>query len=170
MMKSKAAPIGIPVGKKFIFLDIDGVLNSWRTCAHTGQYPHSFNEKERAKFDWTAIGLVRTAAIRANAEVILSSSWRYYYKPEEAGDFLGIPIYRITPWSLKNQRWRGSEIAEFLSENPCEKYCIIDDETDFFPEQEEFLVRTDEKNGLSYQDFEKILEILDAPRTGKGLW
>lgn len=160
-INKKAAPIGTPLGKKFIFLDIDGVLNSYRTVAHTGGYPHTFEEKDRAKFDWTAIGLIRKAVIKSGAEVILSSSWRYFYKPEEAGDFFGIPIYRSTPWSLKGQRWRGSEIAEFLEENPCEKYCIIDDETDFLPEQEEFLVRTDEKNGLLYQDFEKILKILE---------
>lgn len=166
----KAAPIGIPLGKKYIFLDIDGVLNSYRTVAHTGGYPHTFEEKDRTKFDWTAIGLVRKAAIKSGAEVILSSSWRYFYKPEEAGDFFGIPIYRRTPWTLRGHRWRGSEIAEFLEENPCEKYCIIDDETDFLPEQEDFLVRTDEKNGLSYQDFEKILKILEVPQTEKGLW
>ena len=49
--------------KKIVFLDIDGVLTSTRTCVAHGGYPFDFDAKDMAQFDYTAIALVRGSLI-----------------------------------------------------------------------------------------------------------
>jgi len=41
---------------KVLFLDLDGVLNSARSCYALGGFPHGFDSANMAKFDHVALG------------------------------------------------------------------------------------------------------------------
>lgn len=74
---------------------------------------------------------------------------------------MGIPqTYGITPWS--RDRYRGSEIKEWLDEHPeVTNYVIIDDDNDMLEEQEPYLVQTSWYDGINDYDVEKAIKILN---------
>ena len=59
---------------KVVFLDIDGVLNSYRTRAAHGEYPRGFAPEDMLMFDQTAISLIGAIVRAAGAKVVLSSA------------------------------------------------------------------------------------------------
>ena len=116
---------------KILFLDIDGVLNSTRTCVAFGGYPMEL--KHIAAFDQVAIRLIQRLCDSAGVQVVLSSAWRLHCDFKDVGAALGLPIIDRTP-SLSGNR--GSEIARWLSEHPeVEQYAIIDDDGDMLDGQ-----------------------------------
>lgn len=145
--------------KKVIFLDIDGVLNSFRSVyAHNG-YPLDFSPKDLKKFDWVAVGLVKKIAEISGADIVLSSSWRKFFTTKEIEDGLGIKIVGKTPdfWGS----FRGDEIKAWLKANPdytC--YCIIDDDSDMLPEQASYFVHTSGYEGFTFKDAVRACNIL----------
>lgn len=140
-----------------IFLDIDGVLNSEKTAILYGGFPFGFSPDEKAKFDWQAIGLVRKICKTIDAHIILSSSWRKIHDYQVVGKELDLPIIGRTPDSIYG--FRGGEVKQFLEENypNIEGYVIIDDESDFYPDQP--LVKTNGKEGFGFTDADKVMKI-----------
>src|SRR5690606_39253231 len=61
--------------KKYLMLDIDGVLNSSRTVIVYEGYGHGW-EPFSPKFDPVAVGLLRKLVEDTDAVIIISSSWR----------------------------------------------------------------------------------------------
>lgn len=119
---------------KIIFLDFDGVIcvdwNEW-----VDEFGHGFH-KDYVK----NLGEIIE---KTGAKIVVSSTWRVsglseMQKMWEMRDLPG-QVIDITP-SLYTAR--GEEIAEYLRENPCDSYVIIDDSTDFLDEQKPFFVRT----------------------------
>lgn len=164
---------------RVLFLDIDGVLNSVKTCVATGGYPFTLDEPEG--FDWIAIKLLQRLCDSSGVQIVLSSTWRLHYSPKEVGDFLGLPVIDKTPshfedWSeelplesFTQRATRGKEIAAWLQDHPeVTKYCIIDDDSDMLESQIPFFVKTDGFEGMSWKDFCKVCEILgEAPYAGQ---
>jgi hypothetical protein len=72
---------------------------------------------------------------------------------------LGVPLKGSTP--LRTFGPRGDEIKEFLDNNPCDQYAIVDDVDEFLVEQRPNLVLTEETEGLSYKDYVRLREILE---------
>jgi hypothetical protein len=143
---------------KVLFLDIDGVLNSRRSVVACGGYPHSFEGKDRDRFDWIAVGLIRKLCEETDTSICLSSSWRVLHSVHDCANGLDLPIFDRTP-SLHGNR--GVEINAWLSGHPeVTTYAIVDDDSDMLPDQAPYFVRTDEKNGLSIQDFANLKRIL----------
>jgi len=142
--------------KKIIFLDIDGVLNSYRSVHAFGDYPN--NESNHDKFDHVAVGLIRTVCKKCNAEIILSSRWRLFSGWENLEDVLDLPIIGRTPALLSGSR--GQEIAMWLRDNVVFDYVIVDDDSDMLESQKENFVQVDMKEGLSFKNYEQILKIL----------
>ena len=134
---------------KYIFLDIDGVLN----CG-TGVY--SFLHKDKVKM---LSEIVKTTG----AKIVLVSSWKdEWFKEEKSlngahakvidkifAEF-GIEVFDKTE---DNNSWkRGKGIDDYLKKHPAEKWIILDD--DFFPDYNQYeceahLVRTAFSNGLT---------------------
>ena len=142
---------------KVLFLDIDGVLNSIRSCYALGGYPHSFEEKCMSKFDWTAIALIQRICNKSNVKIVVSSTWRKMFSYQEIGANLKLPTIDSTP---EFSGWRGYEIKDWLDRHPeVTKYAIIDDDSDMLPEQKPFFVHVDGRNGISYENFKQLLEI-----------
>lgn len=156
---------------KVIFLDIDGVLNTTRSCiANRGDGATGINVRE---FDPVGAGMIRSLCIKYDTRIVISSTWRQSGLNKTGADISTL-LYRemnesgLLPllhkdWktpSLQN-RWRGEEINAWLKEHPeILKYAIIDDDNDFQPEQREFFVRTKAEDGLLTQHYRKLGQIL----------
>jgi len=144
---------------KYIFLDIDGVLNSeewYEERAHV-KYPQS-------EFCPKNIELLNDLIEKTGAEVIISSCWRI---GETVENLQGImescgfkhTIKDFTPVLSFGKGWnsvpRGAEIQEWLWKNAeydyhqTVRYVIIDDDGDMLLDQAENFFQTDRRCGLS---------------------
>ncbi len=185
-------------GIKVIFLDIDGVLNGWNKPTQIFSDICMKNKILKSlwqSWDIYGIRIVKVFILsiichRANAKVVLSSSWRSsFYKPYKENNkrmkslkrkfkFFGIEVIGITP--KDRDHVRGIEIEEWLKNTDynIDGYVIIDDEThdieEFF---EGKIVKTTlasyqdiiegklatTKSGLEFSDIKKALDILSVP-------
>lgn len=141
---------------KVIFLDIDGVLNGI-------EFQKSF-DKEPPIIDETRLAILKEIIDRSGANVVLSSSWKKFWKPNCTFDIIFqkscIDIYDITP-VLGRKR---DEISAWLVAHPnTESYVILDDAQVGWGDLLPFLVITDPLNsrGLEYEHIEKALKILN---------
>lgn len=152
---------------KVIFLDVDGVLNSFRTAmAHNG-FPMKFDDADVERFDHTAIALIKKIVFETGAKIVLSSSWRLLHKLDEF-KAIGLDIEYATPLSSPNGFERGHEIQDWLNEHPeVEKYIIIDDDDDMLEHQQEFFIHTSMDNGFLLKHFDKAIEILGTTEEAK---
>lgn len=150
-------------GTRVLFLDVDGVLNSSRTCLTSGNFPHPHNYVERREmFDWAAIKMLQGLCRAAGVKVVLSSSWRLGMDAEwlaKFGAFLGLPIIDKTP-SATSQHGRGHEIKAWLDNHvECTHYAIVDDDSDMLPEQRPLFVKTRHEDGLTWEPFTELCAI-----------
>jgi hypothetical protein len=143
---------------KVLFLDIDGVLNSARSCYARGGFPHDFSEDGFKKFDHIAIDLIQRLCEKTGAKIVLSSTWRILHTVLECADGLSLPIFDRT--KMLNGP-RGKEIKEWLDRHPeVTKYAIVDDDSDMLPEQKPFFVQTSFNDGLSMGNFTALKNLL----------
>lgn len=132
---------------KFIFLDIDGVMNSnlfYSERTQDKRYDEWIKDHPQ-HIAWGACNIDPRAVKRLNritdatkAKIIVSSTWRSDSNLQEIFTLVGIkePIYDVTPYM--RSRHRGSEIQEWL-----------DKQTDWL------------KWGLSDEDVEQAIHILN---------
>jgi hypothetical protein len=104
---------------RVIFLDIDGVLNCSRT-SNLRKFPYVVDSALLARL----LSLRR----RTDAEVILSSTWRYDPVGLLAAKHFGIPFSDVIP-DLPGEP-RKKEIVTWLAAHDVERYVVIDDEDD----------------------------------------
>jgi hypothetical protein len=143
---------------KVLFLDVDGVLNSTRTCVAFGGYPMELTHM--GAFDQVAIRLLQRLCDSAGVSVVLSSAWRLHCRHEDAGLAFGLPIIDRTPYLMGP---RGLEINAWLAKrDDVERYAILDDDADMLPEQLTNFVQTDPHEGLSWQGYQKLCSLLGA--------
>lgn len=164
---------------KYLFLDIDGVLNSMDFINFMVKYKeeHDIRWKDevpgRSEYiDPRAVERVIHICKQTGAKVIISSSWRRYTYDETIEDFQKyidlkplIPyIAGITPRlsTLKHRARRGEEIQYFLDHSGnCEIYCILDDDSDMLDVQLPYFIQTDFEHGLDDNELEKVISILE---------
>jgi histidinol phosphatase-like enzyme len=143
---------------KILFLDIDGVLNSNRTCVAFDGYPHSFDGRDMGQFDHVAIGLIRQLCKATDCSVVLSSDWRLCSTAHETANALDLPVVDCTP-SLKG--CRGLEINAWLAAHPeVATYAIVDDNDGMLESQMTRFVKTDAEVGLMLRDYVDLKRIL----------
>jgi len=143
---------------RVLFLDVDGVLNSHRSALGMGGMPWAHELPDVRKFDHVAVGLVRGIAEAADAVIVLSSAWRTCDNWTDLGPALGLCITARTPSLLGP---RGKEIAAWLAAHPeVERYAIVDDDADMLPEQMPFFVKTNMREGLTFDGAAKLAELL----------
>lgn len=144
---------------RVIFLDIDGVLNSTKTCVAFGGYPLELHHIDA--FDQVAIRLLRRLCDSSGIQIVLSSTWRKTDHWADVGKALGLPIIGDTPVMLGV---RGEEIAAWLALHPEVKaYAIIDDDSDMLPEQMARFVKTDVNEGMTWADFQRLCALFGEP-------
>ena len=96
--------------------------------------------------------------------VVVSSTWRKgktlksLQKMFKMNHILADRMIGTTP-EIKGE-YRGAEIEAYLKEHPeVTDFAIIDDENDMDPYMDR-LVQTDSRNGLTFSDAERVIELL----------
>ena len=137
---------------KILFLDIDGVLNTFKTG---GLYT----------LTRTKLKLLQDIVEQTGCEIVLSSTWRkdpYSFKKlNRVLAYRKIKIKSITPvmWSVP----RGFEIASWLNDNPgVTKYAIVDDDKDMLESQLINFFQTDGDYGLTKTIAYRIIHHLNS--------
>lgn len=152
-------------GKAYIFLDIDGVLNSEDWYHYYWENDLKYTDKEY-NIDFRAVERLNRLIDATGAEIVLSSTWRFD---------MDVAKLRLSRAGLKydiakklpgcefgvGSPTRGELIAEYVKNQKCKRYVIFDDDNDMTDEQKEkYFVRTDHFTGLTDSDLDKAMEIL----------
>lgn len=142
---------------KFIFLDIDGVLNSSRSC---------YALRSSKVLDPIAIHLLNELVDISKADIIISSTWRLGRTIDDLQLILSEQGFKFKE-KIKGKTphvgdFRGNEIDLFLRDYRYEdfKYVILDDDRDFRKDQN--LVKINSKVGLTHYDINRALYYLDC--------
>jgi hypothetical protein len=146
---------GLPRHKKVIFLDVDGVLNSYRNIVADGGFPFpknsqmADNPKHREEnLDRLAVGMIRKLCKEFDAVVVLSSTWRMYVDAVEFGRRWDLPIVAGTNPNVS----KPGSIKEYLVLHPeIENYIVIDDDEMHVGNRQ---IWTDITEGFTYKNFE----------------
>lgn len=166
---------------KYIFLDFDGVMNS--------AYYFMSNDFRRGTAGFTAEEIMLTKVhhtlspklVRkvnklvqdSGAKVIVSSTWRLKYSDDELNEFLRLRDASFTidgrtprgnPRRFSQPIMRGDEINAFIKALPDlpEGIVILDDIANM-DNLSPYLVLTDDKVGITIEDVQRALDILDTP-------
>lgn len=165
---------------KFLFLDIDGVLNGdiymssaayLDECKSLGIIPEGREVMDKAHYlhiNPAAIKLVNVLVERSEAKVILSSTWRLKYSLDELNSMFEkrgatFQIEGVTPAKM-SWRPRGYDVAEFLAHQKQEgivpEAFVILDDMDEFSKLKDHFIQTCEEEGLTQEDVVLALKIL----------
>ena len=145
---------------KIIFLDIDGVLNSdvyYKSVDHTA--------KDWARFDPTAVDLIKKLVNEFFAHIVISSTWRF-----GAVQLLNSELKKSGLIKYLHKDWKtpqgyppskGNEIKAWLNQhNDISEYVILDDDESILEEQKTRFVKTELKSGLLEKHYNIAREIL----------
>lgn len=158
-----------------IFLDVDGVLNSERWNAS-----HKKEIDNGMTIDEETFPLLKELVVFSDAKIVLHSGWKYWFDENinpirKESAFLvsllekyGMKIEAFTPnlvtEEMKKARIfspvKGDEILLWLSNNPHEKWVVLDDIPLKNPEVQQRQIVTDAKVGLSKDDICKALSMM----------
>lgn len=157
---------------KLLFLDIDGVLNS--VSCHTKTFSGYLFVEDRL------IQNLKTITDATGAKIVLSSTWRIGHydivngdsNSEAAIDFSmlerRLKSFRLTILDytrLSNDMNRGGDIKDYLERwnvDKIDSFVIIDDEASGLQLYTKNLVKTEYKYGLTKEDCEKAISILNG--------
>lgn len=159
---------------KIVFLDFDGVITT---------------HKSRWTLDKEKLDLLGEIIKRTGAKIVISSSWRRF-NLERTIEYLSTPnehyvpfpfpyideVIDITPrisFAHNDDKYayssvpRGVEIQIWLDtkrwreKDPVDNYVILDDDSDMLLYQKDHFIKTDHLTGLSKEDVERAVEILN---------
>ncbi len=152
------------MNRPVIFLDFDGVLNTEQYQARLVVDGKPTKDAWGPLFDPRAVANLLRILDATDAEIVISSSWRYVFRlgslrmmweaRELPGEIIGSLPCGATYIS------RGEEIEGWLERNDRPTYAIIDDLDDFFPHQRDRYVETNPIVGITESDANKAIEIL----------
>ena len=143
---------------KVIFLDIDGVMNTYYTAiVVTSEALADSLEPEN-------VAVLSELVRRTGAVIVVSSAWRQTHSLAELRDGFAaagcvMTIHDTTP-SLEGQS-RGREIQAWIDAQPepPTRYVILDDEHDM-PEHPGKLIKTHPEDGLCERHVRRALGLL----------
>lgn len=164
--------------RKILFLDLDGVLNTARW--HRQADRHALQDKYGYKFDPSAVANLKKILDETGAVIVISSSWkcmglatlqRMWKDRNLPGE-----VVDITPNSIGDELLlhadlekmgllsiRGQEIKEWLMLHgkDVSNYVIFVDMNDILPEQEPHFVWIDPEEGVTKDNAEQVIMILN---------
>jgi hypothetical protein len=154
-----------------IFLDIDGVLNTEKHIVHQVDNMGRNGYEAQFNFDPVAMSNLREIAIKSNAKIVISSTWRTSkdYKNDMywnaildnfARFHIPVEIIGVTP-ILHSER--GDEIRAWLDINKnlgVDNFVILDDDSDMCEFTDTHLAKCSWRNGLDEMAKNRALQIL----------
>ena len=158
--------------ERYIFLDFDGVMNTRRSYRQYTANGGFWHDDLGPFFDPEAVANLKYLIDTTEAGVVITSSWKY--KGLDAMHSLWalrqMPgfLLDITPEVTDGfYSIRGAEVAKWLATAPMVppeeyRYVIIDDSSDYLPEQMPLLINTDPEVGLTRHDACSAIDILMA--------
>ena len=166
--------------RKILFLDIDGVLNTERHYEYCCKNGIASDERFGYPFDPDAIANLKKIIDETGAEIVISSSWKFlglstmidlWKERNLPGKVIGITPQAMSDEVLLNADltemglipFKGTEIDGWLSEHrrSVAQYAILDDVNDMLPEQQNHFVQINPVVGITEQDSEKVIAILN---------
>lgn len=140
--------------RRIIFLDVDGVLNSYRNVVVDGGFPFPKGTPRaidprhaEENLDRLAIGMVRKLCQEFDAQIVLHSTWRMHTDPVAFGKRHNLPIIGGTDANVGKPR----SIKHWLAANPDVKnYLVLDDDDMDVGNRQIF---TDIFEGLTYSNY-----------------
>ena len=139
---------------KYIFLDIDGVLNA------SGDKEIVFNMMEVNK-----LNMFISFALEINANVVITSSRRIY---TEEVKMIKLALSKINSVSVLSEerlhKHRGKEIEWYIKENKIDDFIIFDDNDDMISSNvllKDHFILVDYIVGLTKEDIIKARNILN---------
>lgn len=152
---------------KILFLDFDGVITTYQS---------------KWKIDMAKVKIINEICDKADAKIVVTSSWRigyhgvvtvfheslkqYFIKHEYEGIFKYIFnkfINNIIGMTESVGTCRGNEIKFYMNEHPeIENYVIVDDDSDMFDYQLFNFVQTDTYEGITERDAKLCVDILNG--------
>lgn len=147
---------------KVIFLDFDGVICTGRQAIASGE------RGVISGLDPVALCFLDRICRDHDIKIVISSTWRQgdrrrnFYEIFGCAGFIHLAKAIHENWATCSipEKTRGHEIEEWLADNYCDGYLILDDCTEFLEYQKPFFVETDSYNGMLYKHYRKALEIL----------
>lgn len=144
--------------KRYLFLDIDGVLNQ------IGRRPDAWEKYHSNDYYLMYSKVELLNLLPEGTEIVISSSWRKAVSLEKIKSLLEecglkIPVIGVTPSLYKT---RGHEIKEWLRQHPEEcKFAIFDDDGDFLVEGIfEKWIHVKGSDGLKREHMDKAIALL----------
>ena len=160
----------LPLKKRVIFLDIDGVLqhttliaaNNWKV-AYAGAYAPT-------NFCTIGIQFVKNLAEHADASIVLCSTWGETMTDLEVsalGKAMGIIFNGVVRSPTPFQQRRGDMIEAYLREHSIiEDYLLVDDEhLHYSDEQKKHLIHVNEGYGVSLLNIREAYEYFKIENT-----
>ena len=151
--------------KTIIFLDIDGVLRTFKSDL---EWSRKLNipvlKGTDRKFDRSAVATINEIISWTHAKIVITSSWRIGLSLNDLKKiFRDNNIYADIVGKLDVIGSRGEEIQYWLNDNDVSKYVVIDDNIndiiDFIPNDK--IIKVDSNHGLSDKKwFDIILDKL----------
>jgi hypothetical protein len=163
------------MSNSIVFLDIDGVV-----CTLRSQFAFGDNTLMQA-WDITCCQMIRRLCKKYDLRIVISSTWRngkkeilahylvvfglidYIYDTRNSKN--DIDMHLLDPsgvWKTPRvEGIRGNEIRAWLSANPeINHYVIVDDDSDFLPEQLPFLIQTEGQEGFSANNYMQMEDMI----------
>ena len=159
---------------RYLFLDIDGVLNTGRYSDYLIENGLCETDADGYLFDPEAVQNLERIIEATDAKIIITSTWRLdgdmqalWRNRNLAGEAIG-----TTPTLLREETigkvkvyygHRGMEVEAWLKDNAIApyKYAILDDEDDYLPHQAERLILTDPMRGITKDVADKVISLLE---------
>jgi len=160
---------------KVLFLDIDGVLNSTRFMverAKAGTWESADPKDWTNMLDPIAVAILNRVVGATGCKIVISSSWRVAHPFDHIGlfmrkaGFVGEVIGQTAQYvriSSDVYGGRSVEIVSWLTDHPeVESFAIVDDGSDAGIGMESRFVDTWLSVGLTNEDADRLIEILNA--------
>ena len=153
---------------KVIFLDLDGVLNSFdnmRAMTVLSE-DRSMDQWHFHYFDERCVRWLRYILKETGAKIVVSSTWRSNPSFTNMWESRHMPDVIIGETPRSAHAFRGIEIRTWMESYGLDKifsYLIIDDDRDMLPEHKPHFVHVKGDTGLTMVEARKGIQILNHP-------
>ena len=168
---------------KFIFLDVDGVLNTIDTVMQ------NMIESDRKVDKKTTLNLnslenLYNIVMETDAFIVITSEWRrssrlmkelleglalFNLTNRVIGKTERIVVRKESKGAITTHVDRGLEIEDYLNKHDCDSFVILDDIKWDLEKFEDNLILTDPRYGITNKDVEEAIRILNVKDNALGL-